>query len=74
MRNSISHPKNDFEGIRSHNPTKLLCLSPQHNTYSGNHSTVRQFLTGETQSPRDVLAQNVQPLPWDDSEVGLREL
>ena len=27
MRNSISHPKNDFEGIRSHNPTKLLCLS-----------------------------------------------
>ena len=24
MRNSIPHPKNDFEGIRSHNPTKLL--------------------------------------------------
>ena len=29
MRNSISHPKNDLEGIRSHNPTKLLCLSPK---------------------------------------------
>ena len=27
MRNSISHPKNDFEGIRSHNPPELLCLS-----------------------------------------------
>ena len=29
MRNSISHAKHDFEGIRSHNPTKLLCLSPK---------------------------------------------
>ena len=29
MRNPISHQKNDFEGIRSHNPTKLLCLSPK---------------------------------------------
>ena len=29
MRNSISHPKNDFEGIGSHNPTKLPCLSPK---------------------------------------------
>ena len=29
MRNSISHTKNDFEGIRSHNPSKLLCLSPK---------------------------------------------
>ena len=29
MRNSISHPKNDFEGIHSHIPTKLLCLSPE---------------------------------------------
>ena len=27
MRNSLSHPKNDFEGIRSHIPTKLLRLS-----------------------------------------------
>ena len=27
----------------------------------------RQFLTRGAQSPRDVLAQNVQPLPWDDS-------
>ena len=31
MRNSISHPKNDFEGIRSQNPTNLLCLSPKYN-------------------------------------------
>ena len=23
----IAHPKNDLEGIRSHNPAKLLCLS-----------------------------------------------
>ena len=29
VRNSISHSKNDFEGIRSHNPTKLLRLNPQ---------------------------------------------
>ena len=30
MRNSISHPiLHDFEGIRSHNPTKLPCLSPK---------------------------------------------
>ena len=29
MRNSISHHKNDLEGTRSHNPTKLLCLSPE---------------------------------------------
>ena len=29
MRNSISHPKNVFEGIRLHYPTKLLCLSPK---------------------------------------------
>ena len=25
MGSSISHSKNNFEGIRSHNPTKLLC-------------------------------------------------
>ena len=29
MRSSISHPKSEFEGIRLHNPTKLLCLSPK---------------------------------------------
>ena len=29
MRKSISRSKNDFEGIRPHNPTKLLCLSPK---------------------------------------------
>ena len=28
MRSSISHPKNDFEGIISRNPTKFLCPSP----------------------------------------------
>ena len=28
MRSSISHPiLHDFEGIRSYNPTKLLCFS-----------------------------------------------
>ena len=29
MRNSISHPNNDLEGIRSHKPTKFLCLNPK---------------------------------------------
>ena len=29
MRSSVSHSKTNFEGIRSHNPTKLLCLSPE---------------------------------------------
>ena len=28
------HPKMDVEGIRSHIPTKLLCLSPKNNMYS----------------------------------------
>ena len=68
MRNSISHTKNDFEGIRSHNPTKLLCLSPK---ICGTREITS--LTGtssheELNRPgRDVLAQNLQPLPWDDS-------
>ena len=30
-RSSISRPKNDFEGIRSLNPTKLLRFSPPKN-------------------------------------------
>ena len=63
----MSHPKNDLEGIRSHNPTKRLCLSPK-------NKCTREFssLTGsssheELNRPGDVLAQKLQPLSWDTS-------
>ena len=43
MRTSISHPKDDPEGIRSRNPTKLLYLSP--NTHDTRNITT---LTGSS--------------------------
>ena len=58
MRNSIYHPKNDSEGIRSHNPTKLLCLSRKK----------KRTLVNNVTFHRDVLAKKLQPLPWDDSK------
>ena len=70
MRNSISHPKNAFEGIRSRNSTKLLCLSPEKKkcareitslagSYSHEELNLDQGLFG-------AIIQ-LQPLPWDDS-------
>ena len=71
MRNSISHPKNYLEGVRSHNPTKLLCLR---------HKKIRTreftLLTGQFLTMRSSIAQGLfraiiplQPLPWDDSSI-----
>ena len=64
--------KNDFEGIRSNDLTKLLCLSPKilctrqiaSRTGSSSH-------TWGAQLARDVLAREVRPLSWDDSSHGL---
>ena len=65
MRNAMPHPKNDFEGIRSHIPTKLKHLNPK------NICTREISLpTGScSHSPlvNDVLALKRQPLWWDDS-------
>ena len=65
MWNSISHPTlQDFEGIRSHNPTTLLCLSPKTTQYAREIAS----LTGrsshkELNWPVFFLAQKMQPIP-----------
>ena len=64
MRNSISHPKNDFEGIHSHIPTKLLCLSPE----KKKNVLVKLLYypvvphMRELKLARGILAQKMQPL------------
>ena len=73
MRNSISHPEYDFEGIQSHNPTKLLCLSPKLKCTRGISSLTGSSSHEELALPGTFLAQNVQPLPLDDS-LGARKI
>ena len=67
----MSHPKNDFEGNRSHNPTKLLCLSAKKQctreiTSVTDSSSYEDLNRPGTFWPNHTTAT---PTPWDDSSV-----
>ena len=66
MMNSIYHPNYNFEFIRLHNPTKLLCLGPKTKRTCEITSWTGSSSHEEPNRPRDFLSQNVQPLQWDD--------
>ena len=61
MRHSISHPNNDFEGIRSHNPTKLTCLSPKNKCTRENNSLAGSSPHEEVNRPGTVWHKTFHP-------------
>ena len=61
MRHSISHPNNDFEGIRSHNPTKLPCLSPKNKCTRENNSLAGSSPHEEVNRPGTVWHKTFHP-------------
>ena len=69
MRNSISHPKNDFEGIRSLNPRPSFYASVQEYIVLVkllHWPAVPHMRNSITQGRFGAIIQ-LQPLPWDDS-------
>ena len=75
MRNSISHPNNDLEGIHSvAQPDQAsLSRSPEKTTSTREITSLTGSSSHEaTQSPRDVLAQSDNCHPYrgmDDSKI-----
>ena len=73
MRISISHPNNDFEGVRSrNNPTRCLPALVIKQSTRERYFTNRHFphiCHEELNRPGTVSALNLQPLPWGESEL-----
>ena len=69
MRNSIYHAKNDFGGIRSHNPTKLLCVSAKIQCTRDFFSLTGSSSHAELNRPGAFWRKQLQPGRWDDSKL-----
>ena len=60
---------NDFEGIRSQNPTKLLCFSPKYNVLVKIlHWPAVPHMRNSSAPGRFGAIIQLQPLPWGDSK------
>ena len=68
MSNSTSHPKHDFEGIRSRNLTTTSMRSSL-NKYARSTARKAGRSSREEFNRPERLAPKVQPLPWDDSTL-----
>ena len=71
MKNSLYHPKNDFEGTRSHNsPTKLYALAlKQYILVILLHEPILSYMRSSFGQGLFAAIIQLQPLPSDDSLV-----